>query len=53
MKKQQLPTELQEPNLKESDFEILKKAMSILNRYFDETQKNQQQNTKTQNDPAS
>jgi hypothetical protein len=27
--------------------------MSILNRYFDETQKNQQQNTKTQNDPAS
>jgi hypothetical protein len=52
MKKQQLPTELQEPNLLENDFEILKKAMSILNRYFDETQKNQEQNTKPQNDSA-
>jgi hypothetical protein len=52
MKKQQLPTELQEPKLLESDFEILKKAMGILNRYFDETQKNQEQNTKPQNDSA-
>ena len=42
MKKQQLPTELQEPNLPESDFAILKKAMGILNRYFDQTQTKEQ-----------
>jgi hypothetical protein len=52
MKKQQLPTELQEPNLLENDFEILKKAMSILNRYFDGTEKTKKQNTEPQNDSA-
>jgi hypothetical protein len=52
MKKQQLPTELQEPNLLESDFEILKKATGILNRYFDGTEKTKKQNTEPQNDSA-
>lgn len=54
MKKQQLPTELQEPNLPESDFAILKKAMGILNKYFDQTQKQEPKNeqSSSQNDSA-
>jgi hypothetical protein len=52
MKKQQLPTELQKPNLQESDFEILKKAIGILNKYFDQIEKTKKQNTEPQNDSA-
>ena len=54
MKKQQLPTELQEPNLPESDFAILKKAMGILNRYFDQSQTKEQKTEQgdSQNDSA-
>ena len=54
MKKQQLSTELQEPNLPESDFAILKKAMGILNKYFDQTQKQEPKNeqSSSQNDSA-